>query len=90
MVHELFARVDALEKRLAAQQSTPAPAVAVAVDHLAEVKKYIAENGAQRGMCPKCGVKPNYFFHVRTCSGQKKNKKDADENIVRRRDQGTP
>jgi hypothetical protein len=36
-----------------------------------------------RAMCPKCGVKPNYFFHVKTCTGQK----DGDKATDRRRDQ---
>jgi hypothetical protein len=37
----------------------------------------------ERAMCPKCGVKPNYFFHVKTCTGQK----DGDKATDRRRDQ---
>jgi hypothetical protein len=24
-----------------------------------------------RAMCPKCGEKPNYHFHVKTCQGKK-------------------
>jgi hypothetical protein len=24
-----------------------------------------------RSMCPKCGVKPNHYFHVKTCRGKK-------------------
>ena len=24
-----------------------------------------------RQMCPKCGVKPNYFLHVKSCKGAK-------------------
>jgi hypothetical protein len=26
-----------------------------------------------RKMCPHCGVKPNHFFHVKTCANKKKN-----------------
>jgi hypothetical protein len=35
-------------------------------------------------MCPKCGVKPAYFFHVKHCRGQKQ------ENDDRNRDPGSP
>jgi hypothetical protein len=31
----------------------------------------IAEKKSERKMCPKCGVKPNHFFHVKTCTGAK-------------------
>lgn len=40
-----------------------------------------------RAMCPKCGEKPNHFFHVKNCTGQKKKNNDADD---RPRDQSTP
>jgi hypothetical protein len=26
-------------------------------------------------LCPKCGVKPAYFFHVRSCGGKQKEEK---------------
>jgi hypothetical protein len=41
-----------------------------------------------RKMCPKCGVKPNHFFHVKNCQGQKQ-KEEYGENAERRRDPGT-
>ena len=25
---------------------------------------------SRRGMCPKCGVKPNYYMHVKNCQGR--------------------
>ena len=28
-------------------------------------------------MCPKCGEKPGYFFHVRSCSGKKQKQNDG-------------
>jgi hypothetical protein len=46
------------------------------------------EQNVGRAMCPKCGVKPNYFFHVKTCQGQKQ-KEEYGENPQRRRDPGT-
>lgn len=89
MFNELFARVDALEKRVAAPQAPESlPAAVSRNDGLLDTPPAVA--APTRKMCPKCGVKPAYFFHVRTCTGQKEEQKDADENTVRRRDQGTP
>lgn len=53
----------------------------VGVEHFADVFKarnvltgketeYIKKS--ERGLCPKCKVKPNHFFHVKTCSGPPK------------------
>ena len=39
-----------------------------------------------RAMCPKCGVKPNHFFHVKNCRGTQEEQKNADD---KRRDPGT-
>jgi hypothetical protein len=85
MMNELFARVDALEKKLAAP--------VVRIEHVIQPEAAFtapAVAAPSRKMCPKCGVKPAYFFHVRTCPGQKEEQNDADQNTVRRRDQGTP
>jgi hypothetical protein len=30
-------------------------------------------------LCPKCGVKPAYFFHVRSCGKQKEEKTHGDD-----------
>lgn len=30
-----------------------------------------------RKMCPKCGVKPDHFFHVKNCTGKQEEQKDA-------------
>jgi hypothetical protein len=73
-----------LEKRISALEAKPKePAVTiitpVVLDEIKPVEK-------KPKMCPKCGVKPGYFFHVRTCTGQKEEQKDADTD--RRRDQG--
>jgi DNA-directed RNA polymerase subunit M/transcription elongation factor TFIIS len=78
MVRELQSRVAALE----AKKEVPAVTIITPVE--LDVKP--AEK-PERKMCPKCGVKPAYFFHVRTCTGQKEEQKDAEP--IRRRDQGT-
>ena len=31
-----------------------------------------APEKTDRKMCPKCGVKPAYFFHVKNCAGKQK------------------
>lgn len=77
MLSELFTRVAALEAK--AKESPVTIITPVVLDTPAEKKPK---------MCPKCGVKPAYFFHVKNCTGQKEEQKDADENTIRRRDQG--
>ena len=42
-----------------AQENAPEEAV---LKEVKEVKK-------GRGLCPKCKVKPNYYFHVKSCRG---------------------
>ena len=42
--------------------------------------------GQPQRLCPHCGEKPGYFFHVRSCA-KKKNKNDGDD---RNRDPGNP
>jgi hypothetical protein len=59
-VRTLEARFEARIKEL----EKPKP-VAVEVVVPGQVK-------AARQMCPHCGVKPNHFFHVRTCNANKK------------------
>jgi hypothetical protein len=78
MVRELQSRVTALEAK-----AKEVPAVTI----ITPVELDITPQEKKPKMCPKCGVKPGYFFHVRTCTGQKEEKQDA-ENTVRRRDQG--
>jgi transposase len=62
-VKALEAKVAELEKKAAEQIVTIAP----------EVEK------SPRSMCPKCGVKPNHFFHVKNCRGLQEEQKNADE-----------
>jgi hypothetical protein len=76
MVRELQSRVAALE----AKREVPTVTIITPVELDAVPEK-------KPKMCPKCGVKPAYFFHVRTCTGQKEEQKDAEP--IRRRDQGT-
>jgi hypothetical protein len=46
----------------------------------------LASKPETRKMCPKCGEKPNYFFHVKNCTGPEKNKNNGPD---RRRDHST-
>jgi hypothetical protein len=85
MVNELFTRVAALEAK-----AKEAPKVEQAVTIITPVVLDAVKPAEKKPkMCPKCGVKPGYFFHVRTCTGQKEEEQDAEQNTVRRRDQGT-
>lgn len=48
-----------------------------------EAKPVVAKTVSEtnRKMCPHCGVKPNHFFHVKTCREKNKNNganKEAD------------
>jgi hypothetical protein len=99
MMNELFKRVAFLEAEIAAIRSVAPPALQPGLDAYAKEydRKFTPVEGPVEGfakplvsrkLCPKCGVKPAYFFHVRTCTGQKEEKQDAD--TIRRRDQGTP
>ena len=76
LVNELAVRVSALEAK------AKEPAVTIVTPVVLDA----VEKKPERKMCPKCGVKPGYFFHVRTCTGQKEEQKDADAD--RRRNQG--
>jgi hypothetical protein len=62
----LEAEVVAHRNRLGALEAREHQAVTVAPTQEAEVEVTKA-----RKMCPKCGEKPNYFFHVKTCQGKK-------------------
>lgn len=69
MVKDLENRVAALEKRSAS------PDLA-AIQEL--VRQTVADAPTQeRKMCPKCGEKPAYHFHVKNCTGKKEEKQDA-------------
>jgi DNA-directed RNA polymerase subunit M/transcription elongation factor TFIIS len=72
-------RVSELEIKAAPQEKT----VAKVENLVPDMPPAVA--APNRKMCPKCGEKPAYFFHVRTCAGQKEEKQDA-ENTLRRRD----
>ena len=100
MVHELQRRVDALEKRPAENAETTfyrerVLTLEAELRNAAPQADTSAGSGASsaqpavaapnRKMCPKCGVKPNHFFHVKWCGKQKEEKQDA---AIRSRDQG--
>jgi uncharacterized coiled-coil protein SlyX len=74
-VRTLEARVTEQDKLLAVMRQV-VDSMTIASKPLDAAK--LAENVKQiesgRGMCPHCGVKPNHFFHVKTCAA--KNKKN--------------
>jgi hypothetical protein len=80
---ELARRIKALEARVAALESRPKDAV-MFTEKLLRMEKDFAE-ATGRAMCPKCGVKPNHFFHVKNCRGTQEEQKNADD---KRRDPG--
>ena len=99
MIRELQARVAALEAAeskfglppdlmVAVEQMLDSRILASKPLDMAKVEENVQRIQANRKMCPKCGVKPNYFFHVKTCSGSQKEQKNA-ETTVQRRDSST-
>jgi hypothetical protein len=71
-LRELEARIKALEDIL-----RPEPFRQLVDSYLLASKPLDAEKlqvniaaiSKAKNMCPKCGVKPAYFFHVRACKG---------------------
>lgn len=85
MLNELFLRVDALEKNALEKklaEPKPDPVIPVVIEVPVQLDK------PARPMCPHCGVKPNYFFHVQNCEKNKNNGPDPDP--LRQRDPSTP
>lgn len=63
LIQDLHGRVSALE----------AKAKAAPITQVIQAEYIVPEQPkSERKMCPKCGVKPNHFFHVKTCSGTQK------------------
>jgi hypothetical protein len=70
MTHiELEQYVKSLAARVAELEARPIARLPEAGDKF-PVNEAPKESGRQ--MCPHCGVKPNHFFHVRTCNANKK------------------
>lgn len=82
MSMELWQRLKDLEKRVLKleQEKVEPEKVIEAIKQLHDSQTLaskpadkVAENKtrieANRKLCPKCGVKPNHFFHVRSCTG---------------------
>ena len=67
---EELARMEASFRQDAEPQVVAEPASASSV-HTASVDGSVepAVSAPKKKMCPKCGVKPAYFFHVRSCKG---------------------
>jgi hypothetical protein len=74
-LRSLEARVAELEKRPVVEAERKVAQVAA----LAEFMKAELKPESGRKMCPKCGVKPNHFFHVKTCNGKKEEKINAEK-----------
>ena len=68
---EIARRVKALEARVAElEKKLAAPPLATAVEIALPA----------RSLCPKCGVKPNHFFHVKNCRGQQQKNDDRNRD----------
>ena len=82
---ELEARIKALEDKLnAAPQVSSTEMVQKTVSEPVDLHSSVPAAAAPtRKMCPKCGVKPNHFFHVRKCGQQEKEKNGEDANSQR-------
>ena len=77
---ELEARIKALEDKINAAPQEKA--VASATSSVSGAPPAVV--APNRKMCPKCGVKPNHFFHVKTCKGQQKEKENGEDADGRR------
>jgi hypothetical protein len=93
MVQELYRRVSVLEAKSTEMEKMPEVVRQLMDSYLLASKpmdqEKVAANVAAitgRSMCPHCGVKPNHFFHVRTCEKKKNNGANPDQ----RRDSNSP
>jgi DNA-directed RNA polymerase subunit M/transcription elongation factor TFIIS len=65
---EVKHRLREIEARIKALEEKPAPVISKEIlDELAKLEAQPEK--PKKNMCPKCGVKPAYFFHVRSCKG---------------------
>ena len=74
---QLQERVKTLEARVAALEAKLAEAITIGLDYgntpavtVAYVEPTQVASASKRGLCPKCGVKPNYYMHTKWCKGQ--------------------
>jgi uncharacterized metal-binding protein YceD (DUF177 family) len=76
---ELKVALRTLEARVN-EQALTISALRQVVDSLTLPKPVAVEaKESGRKMCPKCGVKPNHFFHVKTCNGKQEEKINAEK-----------
>jgi ribosomal protein S27AE len=74
-VNALRDRVGALEvERIAIRQMLDSEALASAPMDVAKVKANVEQIKKKQKLCPHCGEQPAYFFHVKSCAKNKKNK----------------
>jgi TPP-dependent indolepyruvate ferredoxin oxidoreductase alpha subunit len=70
---EVKHRLQAIEARLKVLEERQIHPQAVRV-----VEEPQESKEPKKNMCPKCGVKPAYFFHVKHCKAEK-NKNNGDD-----------
>lgn len=89
IVQSLAQRVKALEAK-SSEQDQLLMVVNQLIDNatLTSNQMPVAAQKTDRKMCPKCGVKPNHFFHVKSCQGQQEKEKHG-EDANKQRDNGT-
>lgn len=69
-VSALRDRVGALEaERVVMRQMLDCASLASKPLDVSKVEANVEQIKKTQKMCPKCGVKPAYFFHVRSCNG---------------------
>jgi uncharacterized coiled-coil protein SlyX len=83
-LRELEERIRAQGEKISSLQSQVDSMVVSNSTVLEETTKELEAQPKVR-LCPHCGEKPGYFFHVRSCA-KKKNKNDGDD---RNRDPGS-
>jgi hypothetical protein len=71
----LQAEVTALRDRVGALEAAALPAIKVESSFTKTISG-VAAAVPKYKPCPKCGVAPGYFFHVKNCKGQEKQKDD--------------
>ena len=83
-VRNLEAAVHRLEQQPKTVVLPPPAQIEVTLPVVEASNAEAKETVAGRAMCPKCGVKPNHYFHVKWCGGEKQ---DGDKATDRQRDQ---
>ena len=75
-VQQLEARTKVLEAKVAEFEKKPVLLPSVHQPQLPQVAPTTEK--PSRAMCPKCGVKPNHYFHVKWCGEKQDGDKATD------------